>query len=351
VTGRRRGALLALAGLTITAGAQASDVGDVLAEFAVRVALELAARAVTAAVESAIEQADRGKRGLPELEEWKDPKTGSTSRMASGCGVTIETLLTGDASENYLSAVIVNEGAGRVVVELDRGGGTMAVSPGERAEGWTIFSTKEALAEMSSFEVTFAIQTVKGKECVLPVRYTRAPSVVPSAQSRISYSSLEFWFGGGLRLAAGGSLDDFGRSGGLAFDFGMTKYVSPHHALSLDLVVDEPSPWSTSPRELRGTGYALGYALRGHVLPWLSITYGPAFGGIHYRLSGPDGSHESTEAFLFQQRVRLQARFSRRNQLYLGASLTHQVVSGGEIGGELLRGSTFAALLSCGYGL
>ncbi len=121
--GAELGVRFALAAALCTSAAPASELGDAAAEAAVKVLLDGAIQMSAALTEMAFRSASRSA-SLPtsydELDEWKDPETGSTSRMKSACGVTVETALTGNGGYHFVEIAALSETTSPAEVRIER---------------------------------------------------------------------------------------------------------------------------------------------------------------------------------------------------------------------------------------
>jgi hypothetical protein len=309
--------------------------------------------------------------------DWLDPRTGSASVLAQGCGVVSEVTLSVTAQAAFLNVLVLNQSTellafdpGATLVQLGAGPkrrvrskviGHLEVQP--EWQHWLSLELPEkaALEQQSMLTVELLIMGPSFGQCRLRSRLTR-PAGPPRAETYTVYNNAEIAFGGGVRALTTGALREVapGVAFSGAFDFAI--YWSMHHGAVFDVTLDFPGRAKAravdpdrdlSNPTIEAAGFFLGYAGRLPLTGWLSLVYSPQVGVIPFQLTdGTQGAEMTAAIFCPRQRLRLIAPFGRflGGQVFAAVSASHTYVPYGQLGQVELGGNLFSSVLMLGVG-
>jgi hypothetical protein len=317
-----------------------------------------------------------------ELDDWRDRVTGSTIRHSIGCeGLTVEAMLTGTGTRNYLDLTLANDSRRAVTLLSSE---TVAVfgsgltrrlgplGPGDTRllpDWWLhtvfVFPEKSDFAGQQSLLVQLSVADDAGHRCGLQLHFQRRMGAAPNPATHVAHSRTEIHFGAGIRVATTGGVEELGSVRGLNLELGARFFPWFHHGLSFALSLEhfgsDGIRQAAADLEVRdgaaisATGVWAGYAVRWYWLPWLATSYGLSSGPYIVELNdGRDAFAElTTVVFPLRQQLRLPARVARfagGAELTVGTCLDYISVPYGRLGETALRGSSLAAQLFVGLG-
>jgi len=152
-------------------------------------------------------------------EDWVDPRTGFTNRLAYGCGHIAELSFTTTASQNYLLLHLYNEGRVRSTIRSEDvtvrfpsgrerrlvpalGTGHLAIDPGWWASASFRFPDKEDFDGQDS--MTLGVPVDAGGACTLEVDVSRHPGMPRDPRTSTRYQRMEMYLAGGPHLGSSG---------------------------------------------------------------------------------------------------------------------------------------------------
>jgi hypothetical protein len=332
--------------------------------------------AASAAAATASREARHDER-IPgvELSDWSDSRSGSTTRMATGCGgVALEATLSSTPGRNFVTVTLANDAPVAVAFlpgasRFRFGGGAYRRFADVSADlqldaGWLV-TRRFAFPDKESFEVAQTLELEvrvlpEGAQAACPLRvvFERNKEQPANVRSHVSYTTLELELGVGARVLETGGLGELGNGASLHLDF--AGFFGVHHGMTISLVadlhgsgaVDDISPETRldAHPSISGTGFLVGYIGRVYITPWLSAAYNAATGPYVFELTSEneDGPELATAVLPLRHRLRLSADFLRLpdgSRFSLAASLTQLLVPYGDFGRVELRGSSIAASL------
>jgi hypothetical protein len=306
----------------------------------------------------------------PELEDWIDPSTGTSTRTATGCGgLLVEAALFGDRSRNYVALTMINTAAvpmsfARVVTSARFGNGAyrrldetsqVALEPGMTFEAGRAFDDKQVFEDQRTIELAIrVIEPGAQTGCTIAILFERFADDQARA-SYIAYDTLELTFGAGMRLAEGGGQAELNGGSRVSAQMSFAGFLSLHHGISATLLfdlfgsgaVDDITTREIGPDPgVSTTGFLVGYVGRIYLAPWLTAAYEPSIGPYVFvvarKSDGDDGTALSTPVIALRQRLRFAAQAA---PFGVAASLGHLVIPYGELGAVELSGQTLTAML------
>jgi len=340
--------LLAFTPLAARADSPAGAVAEVVVEAVVRGAIELAFDAVIPApspkYELVVEHIDVGE----ELADWIDPRTGTTSHLAHGCGQLVEVRLTGKHRDDFLNVTLFNTSSDPVAVtahsktiggvhgELRQWGSHSVLAP--HVGGPQIYVVRPSLIERSSgFVIDFDVSSLRtSQSCQLSVRFVRTGPVPASALTEHSYFQADYGVWIGAHLAGTGPLHGLAREveqfDGLSFGYS----PAAHHRIGLDVGLD-----IFAAGESAGVSLVPNYEYRAFLSR--TVSYGIGGGAGPYLIALRDAPDHWTWAL----RGKLELRWhpGRSSGLEFGPALTCSVLPGGPFGPNRYSGELVAAQL------
>jgi hypothetical protein len=311
-----------------------------------------------------------------ELEDWKDPRTGTTAYLFDECATLIELRLTTVGPWNYLWMKLENGGDAPIVVRPNLVKARIGEHPWRRLHspqgyshrsitpGWLTwfvfrFDDKQEFGGARTIDLELPLESDQGKRCTVRARMVRPANVAEDPVSSVVHTKLGLWLAFGTGLAATGGLDRLGGAD-FAFEIGFDFYPWLHHGFFLDLFVEsyqsfDPADFSSripafgrNPR-IVGVGPIAGYLFRVQPLYWLPISVGAGFGPYVVDIADQDNDAYFEEAFLASMlRAQVDGFFatipddSRLSVRLAGYALA---VPDGEFGPVELSGVSVGALL------
>jgi len=319
------------------------------------------------------------------LDDWVDPETGSTSRLASGCdGLTVELALSGAPGRNFLDVMISNDsgeprafaahattarfGSGRVRrLSGSRGeadGSDIVIDDGFWVHTVLAFPDKADFEGEDAMTVRLTFTGARSPTCTLPVPIERDRRIGHDAATHVQRSGIELHFGAGPRFFASGGIERLGGSSGPIFDLDVQAFPWVYHGLGFAIALDSydgdraslvaPNLVLEDPR-LSGAGFLLGYVARYYLWPWFCVSYELFTGPYVFELTDgqDDGVLESGLVLPLRQRARLKARFARildGTEFYFSTALLHLWVPSGDLGALDTAGHSLAVEFAIGIG-
>jgi len=354
---------------------------------AVIASLPTLAQAQAVAVGAATEAAARARAGeaVPplaapsligrELEDWQDPRTGTTAHLFDQCSMLMELRLTNHRSGNYLWMKLDNTGKAPVLVRPDlfkvrvgahswrhlyfhSGTGGPEIAPGKRAWLAFRFDDKAEFAGARTIDVELPLEGAREQECRIRAQMVRPARVPEDPVSSVAYWGTGIWMMGGIGLASTGGFDRLGGADWI-IEIGFDFFLSLHHGFSLGLLGESYGsferadfqgsvPASAEDLELGAGGFFAGYELRFHPKAWLPIAFGAALGPYGVSLEDRDEQYVQKTNLASLLRANADAIFlTGGNDIVLAIRLssTALVVPAGDFGPIDLSGVRLGAML------
>lgn len=307
-----------------------------------------------------------------ELPEWVDPRTGSASRLASSCGLTLEARLSGMAKQNYLNLTVANDAEMLVLLDLQNviarfgsgatrrlaqegGGGDVTIRPDWSTHYTFVFPWKEEFEHETRLSVEVPLSFASGQTCLATVQLAHAPNAKVPERSYTTYSPLEMAFGLNAHFAATGGLHEIAKNANPGFDLAWTLYPWVHHGFTFEFGIDafgrKGLPVVAPYREaspITGTFFMLGYSYR--LLPVRRLAFEYNLNGGLYALESetPDGKDKVASSVCFGVREKLKLNVlvyesTDHTRLEVGPGLVHSYIPAGDFGATNASGNLFSA--------
>jgi len=308
----------------------------------------------------------------PELDDWVDPSTGSSTRSAIGCaGLVLEATLSGDRTKSYVTATLFNASSEpmrftEAMLSARFGDGAYRklgqawdreLAPGAFFTTDFAFRDKAVFEDQRTLELALRVRSGAASPCTLGLRFQRS-SADQDRASYTAYHTGELSLGLGMRLAETGGPATLRGGSRVSFHLDFAGFLGVHHGLAGTLMLDQFGSGAVdriTPRELgarphvSGGGFLAGYIGRIYLAPWLTTAYHASAGPYVVEVTddSDEGPRLSTAVLVARQRVRLAAQLLSVGEdwVAVGASFEHLVIPYGKIGDVELRGHTITAKL------
>jgi hypothetical protein len=321
---------------------------------------------------------DRGRGPLPtelvgrELPEWIDPLTGSASRLASSCGLTLEARLSGMPLQNFLNLTISNDTDGPIAFDsrsvtvrfgsgLSRqlsplGGGDAEIRPGWWTHRAFAFPAKAEFEHEDRLRVEVLVAASNGELCTASVSLAHRPGAKVPERSYTAFSPLELAFGLTAHFAATGDLRRIAENTNPGFDIGFTGYPWVHHGITFEFGVEaygrKGLPLvvpNQSTNGITGAFFMLGYSYRILPIRQLALEYNLNAGLYAFEVTSPDGNGTVASSACLGVREKLKLNFllwtADQTRFELGPALIHSVLPAGGFGATCVSGNLFSGAL------
>jgi len=308
-----------------------------------------------------------------ELPEWVDPLTGSASRLASSCGLTLEARLSGMPKQNYLNLTVVNNmdtpvvfdsenvtvrfgsGVSRRLTSFD--GEPALIRPGWVTHSAFVFPSKAEFEHEDRLRVGLPISTGKGETCLATISLTHRPGAKVPERSYTAFSPLEMAFGLTTHFAATGDLQRIAENVNPGFDLGFTYYPWVHHGFTFEFGIDvygKKGLPAVVPHQaasnITGTFFMLGYSYRILPVRWLALEYNLNGGLYALEAGNPDSKGSAASSASLGLREKLKLNFllwtaADQMRIELGPALIHSYIPTGDFGATSASGNLFSGAL------
>jgi len=310
-------------------------------------------------------------RALP---EWVDVRTGSASRLNSGCGFTIEASLSGTPQQNYLNLTLQREeeteatfhsgvvsahfGSGLVRKLNAQGSGSGVVIPGG---SWLhlplAFPDKAEFEHESRLRIEVLIEARELGTCIASVEFVRRTDIAVPERSYTSYPPLAVAFGINTHFAASGDLRTIASNVNPGFELGFYGFPWVRHGIGLEFGFDaygsKGLPAVLPDRAANGLGgiyfmatYSYRVLLSKRFTPQLDV--GAGIYGLYVQTDDKDAEYPSASAFSLREKLKLNILLGSLydgTRFELAPALIHTYIPAGDFGNASVSGNLFSGAL------